>query len=211
LVVDAAYCCINDKYGGLRTQASLMHYLRRLVLFQLLFWPFASVVPAAAVTSGVGVYKEQGHGRAKMSGSIIDSACAIDINSRDQSLSLGVVSASEIEQFGHSADTPFTIKLINCTLVSASKTQRNWNYFSVTFDGNAVDGDLFGLSGDSRGFGISIRDEFGNSALPGQPMPAGVLETGDITLNYRLRLQRDNNSLQAGKYHAVIRYKLDYY
>lgn len=188
-----------------------MHYLRRFVLFQLLCWPFVISVPAVAVTSKLGAYHEQGHGRTRMSGSIIDSACALDINSRDQSLTLGVVSASEIEQFGHSADTPFTIKLINCTLVSASKNHRNWNYFSVTFDGNSVDGDLFGLSGDSRGFGISIRDEFGNSALPGQSMPAGILEAGGIVLNYRLRLQRDNNSLQAGKYHAVIRYKLDYY
>ncbi|MFJ3458582.1 fimbrial protein [Scandinavium goeteborgense] len=188
-----------------------MYYLRHIVLFQLFVWPSAFAYPAMFSGAELGAFTESVHGRAKMSGSITDSACALDIDSRDQSIDLGVISTSEIEQFGHGADTPFTIKLIDCTLVSASKTQPNWNYFSVTFDGNIIDGDLFGLSGSVHGVGISIRDEFGNFALPGQPMPVGIIETGGITLRYRLRLQKDNKSLNSGKYHTVIRYKLDYY
>ncbi|OAT31262.1 MrfB family protein [Buttiauxella brennerae ATCC 51605] len=183
-----------------------MDYVKRLALAQLLFWPLISISTAK---SSVGGYQD--HGRATLSGSITGSACAIDTNSQDQSLNLGVISAAEIQQFGHGSETPFAIKLINCTLVSSSKTQPNWSYFSVTFDGNYIDGDLFGLDGDARGFGLYIKDEYGNSALPGQAMPAGIIDAGSIVLNYRLRLQKDNNSLQAGSYHTVIRYQLEYY
>ncbi|MGK7245814.1 fimbrial protein [Buttiauxella agrestis] len=183
-----------------------MDYVKRIALVQLLLWPLIS---AYAAKSGVSGYND--HGRATMSGSIMGSACTIDTNSQDQSLSLGVVSAAEIAQIGHSSETSFIIKLNNCTFVSVSKTEPNWSYFSVTFDGNYIDGNLFGLDGDARGFGLDIKDEYGNSALPGQAMSAGVIDAESITLNYRLRLQKDNNSLQAGSYHTVIRYQLEYY
>ncbi|MFU2316894.1 fimbrial protein [Rahnella sp. PCH160] len=183
-----------------------MYYSGPLFLF-ILFW---SLFSNASVNSDFNTNQGSMHGRATLQGSIINSACAIDFNSRDQTLSLGVVTAAEIEQFGHGAETIFTINFINCSLTTNS-TQTNWNYLRVTFEGDIFDDDLFGIDGGATGFGVSIRDNYGKSILPGHAITIGATEVDGSGINYHLRLEKDKNPLQAGNYHSVIRYKLDYF
>lgn len=188
-----------------------MFYIRSVCLLYLLTWPLTSSSYVNSSMSQLSAYQVAGHGRAKMNGEIIDSPCAIDAGSRFQTVSLGVISAAEIEQARHGAETKLTIHLINCSLDSGPKGQANKHRFSVTFEGNASSGDLFRLGGESEGIGLSIRDESGNRALPGRAMSIEFIGDNNKDLLYFFRIEKDQGSLQAGGYYSVIRFKLEYY
>ncbi|UJD79462.1 type 1 fimbrial protein [Serratia rubidaea] len=153
----------------------------------------------------------QGAGRVRMQGSIIDTPCAIDVDSRDQSVDMSVLPFGQIMHDGRGPSRPFSIRLVNCVLAHDNPNRPDWSTFRVTFDGPSSDGSLFALSGQGRGIGVLIADDAGNTALPGKQMPPGNLHADNMMLNYTIRLVADRKPLRAGEYRATIRFKLDYY
>jgi type 1 fimbria pilin len=154
---------------------------------------------------------DQGAGRVRMQGSIIETPCAIAVNSRDQSIDMSVLPVEQIMRDGRGPRRPFSIRLVDCSLARESSDQPDWSTFRVTFDGATTNDNLFAVSGQGRGVGLRIADEAGNPALPGRQMPPGNLRPGSITLDYSIRLEADRKILRAGPYRATIRFKLDYY
>ncbi|HEJ0318276.1 TPA: type 1 fimbrial protein [Klebsiella aerogenes] len=157
--------------------------------------------------------KDQGHGVVHMHGEILDTACNVDTASRDQTIDMGTQPVSELISQGVGLARPFSIRLMNCVLTRIghnSKPLDDWSKFQVTFDGTH-DSDAFGVDGDARGVALQILDEAGNTAVPGEPLPACPLVPGRMQLNYTLRLIGNGDTLQAGTYHTTVRYKLDYY
>ncbi len=153
------------------------------------------------------------HGRVHMQGKIVDSACDVATESRDQTIDMLTHPISEILSEGTSLERPFSILLENCSLDRATTDPHaagDWRYFQVTFDG-ARDGKNFAVDGDAEGVALQLRDEEGRVAIPGQAMPAGNVQPGAIRLKYTLRLIGNGHDLQAGAYHTTIRYRLDYY
>lgn len=147
-------------------------------------------------------------GLVSMNGSIVDSACAIDIGSYEQSVDMGILPVSAIRQQGHGPVHPFSIKLIGCQLVPIDGS--NWKTFSVTFDGASL-GEWFTVSGEARGVALLLQDAQGNSIYPGKSMARQNIVQGEAVLNYGLRLVSDNKPLRPGEYQSAIRFKLDYY
>lgn len=177
-------------------------------------WP---LLPLTLLLSGLSTALlakpvDQGHGTVSVNGSIIDTACAIETTDRYQTIHLSTESVGEMIHFGEGKPRPFTIRLINCTLspTDARHHRDPWSTFSTTFDGPAENG-LFKVSGATSGVGLQISDEAGNISIPGEPMPAGNLLTGDMNLNYNIRLVADGHVLRAGDYRSIIRFKIDYY
>ncbi|OKB67959.1 pilin [Serratia marcescens] len=150
----------------------------------------------------------QGWGRVNMQGSIIDTACAIAVESREQTIDMEVVPLAEIIRDGQGHSKPFSIELVNCILERAGK--EDWKQFQVTFDGDA-DGGLFGVRGDASGIALQIVDPYGNIAIPGRPMPLHDIVPGNMQLNYTLKLVANNHALKAGDYFSSVRFKLDYF
>lgn len=147
-------------------------------------------------------------GRVGMSGSIVDSACAIDIGSYEQAVDMGVLPVGTIRQQGQGPIRPFSISLVDCRLLSHDKT--GWQSFSVTFDGPAA-GDWFILSGDASGVALSLLDANGQPIYPGQMTSRQAIVAGDTTLHYGLRLVSDAQPLHPGEYQSSLRFKLDYH
>jgi len=171
-----------------------------------------ALLPIATLTAGFTVSAaQQGHGSVRMQGSIIDTPCAIEAGSRDQSIDLSVIPVSQIVRDGQGPSKPFTIRLINCTLVPSRPYKSDWSSFRVTFDGSVTDQDLFSVTGDASGVGLQITDVSGNVAIPGQAMAIGLIEPGNMSLDYILRLMPDHHTLRPGTYRSVIRFKMDYY
>lgn len=152
----------------------------------------------------------QGQGRVNMQGAIIDTACAIAIDSRDQVIDMGVVPLADIIRDGQGSRRDFSINLINCVLERPHSNKPDWKQFQVTFDGDA-EGDLFGVRGDASGVALRIVDSTGNIATPGSPLPLANIVPGDMQLDYTLRLVTNNHALKSGDYSSAIRFKLDYY
>jgi len=175
------------------------HYLPLCLLTGLL----SACTSSLAATS-------QGWGKVSMTGEIVDTACAIDTESRDQTIDMGVIPTSEIRQLGKAPSKPFSIKLIDCRWERYPSSKGEWQSFTVTFDGPA-DGDFFTVDGDARGVQLAMRDEYGSQIIAGKELPKRDIVPGDMTLNYELQLVTNNQSLRAGTYHTLLRFKVDYY
>lgn len=145
-----------------------------------------------------------------MQGAIIDTACAIATESREQIIDMKNTALADIKRGGGGKSVPFTIELVNCVLERADKKLPDWKQFQITFDGHA-DGEAFGVGGAASGIALKITDAVGNIARPGRPLPPMEIFTGNYRLNFTLTLIENNRPLKAGSYFSSVRFKMDYY
>lgn len=145
----------------------------------------------------------------KVRGSIVETACAIDLGSRDQTIDMGSLSISQLLRDGQGAARPFTIRLVKCSLEKQQDNRPDWQYFRITFDGPHERG-LFNVSGQAKGVGLEIRNQDNELSVPGSAMSPQQLTPGARDLIYQLRLVANQQPLEAGKYNSQLAFKLDY-
>ncbi|WP_206430662.1 fimbrial protein [Pseudomonas chlororaphis] len=168
-----------------------------------------SVFPLVSLLVGAEAFA-QDVGRVDMRGSIIETACAIDMSSRDQAIEMATMPVSQIIRDGYGVDRSFTVRLVNCVLPRLGSGLAAQRQFQTTFDGRA-DGSFFGVDGNARGVALMIADSRGNVAAPGAPLPLEELVSGDKVLNYSMRLMGNKQVLRSGDYYSTIRFKMEYY
>ncbi|WP_440515030.1 fimbrial protein [Serratia sarumanii] len=149
-----------------------------------------------------------GWGRVNMQGAIIDTACAIAVESREQIIDMGIIPVADIARDGQGRSKHFSIQLVDCAIEHPKK--ENWKHFQVTFDGDANEG-LFGVRGNTSGVGLQISDGLGNIAFPGKALPLVDINPGSMRMNYSFKLVANNHALKSGDYFSSIRFKLDYF
>ncbi len=147
-------------------------------------------------------------GRISMNGSIVNSACAIDMGSYEQTVDMGILPVGTIHQEGQGPVRPFSITLIGCTLGPYAGDA--WQTFSVTFDGPA-NGEWFSLSGEARGIALALQDAQGQRIRPGLSTSKQAIIRGSSVLHYGLRLVSDSHPLRPGEYQGTLRFRLEYY
>ncbi|MFG1174697.1 fimbrial protein [Erwiniaceae bacterium CAU 1747] len=174
------------------------------ILFLLLNMSAANPVYSSGTLSA-----DSDHGRVIMTGSIIDTACAISTGSLDQTVDMGAVPVSRIIRDGQGAKKDFSINLVKCILERHEAGLNKWQYFTITFDGFNDDG-LFSVAGEAKGVAIRISDRDGNVASPGVALPPGEIEAGDMSLNFSMQLVSNHQALHAGEYNSIIKFKMDY-
>lgn len=172
-----------------------------------IFIVFSCIFPLA-VLSAQSINSIAGWGRVNMQGAIIDTACAIAVDSREQTVDMDVVPLTDIIRDGQGRSKKFSIVLENCVLERNGK--EDWAQFQVTFDGDA-DGELFGVHGDASGVALQIVDPRGNIALPGKALPLADIIPSKGQLDYTLKVVANNHALKTGDYFSSIRFKLDYF
>lgn len=159
--------------------------------------------------SSESIAHTSGHGRVNVSGSIIDTPCAIATSDLEQTIDLGTVTTGQIIHDGRGGEHRFSLNLINCDLHPYNESKPDWSVFETTFDGPSKNG-FFSVSGAS-GIGLRIIDSTGNFAIPGKAFPGGNLVAGSQRLDYILLLVSDHQSLKSGLYHSTLRFKIDYF
>lgn len=152
----------------------------------------------------------QGWGKVSMYGEIVDTACAIETGSRDQTIDMGIISLATLKQLGKAPPKEFHIQLVDCRLESYLPHKNEWQTFDVTFDGYS-NGDFFTVSGEAKGVQLALRDEYGTTVVAGKPLPRREISPDKMTLNYELQLVTDNHQLKSGSYQTLLRFKIDYY
>lgn len=170
------------------------------VVFSCLLSP---VVTATALTNQPASW-----GRVNMQGAIIDTPCAIAVDSREQVIDMGMLPLADIVRDGQGQLHPFSIELVDCLLLRPGLHE--WKQFQVTFDGDA-EGAFFGVQGEASGVALTIRDGAGRRAMPGKAMLPLDIEPGDMRLDYTLGLVANHRALRPGHYTSAIRFKLDYF
>ncbi|HGM6909406.1 TPA: fimbrial protein [Serratia marcescens] len=168
------------------------------------------LLPLLVFFTGQAISATQGQGRVNMQGAIIDTACAIATESREQIIAMGVTPVADIMRDGKGKEVPFSIELVNCVLERVDNNLPVWRQFQVTFDGRS-EGEMFGVNGDVSGLAIKITDSTGNIARPGMPLPARDILSGNYRLNFSMALVSNKQVLKVGSYFSSVRFKMDYY
>lgn len=147
--------------------------------------------------------QDQGHGKVKFHGSIIDAPCSIDNASQEQTVELGEISNVALGGGGKSQAKNFEILLKDCSL-STAKT------VTTTFTGQAGKDGKLGISGDASGAGIVLTDAAGKKIELAKPTKAQTLQNGDNTLNFAAYVQGDGASVTPGEFTSVADFTLAY-
>ncbi|MBC3378118.1 fimbrial protein [Serratia fonticola] len=151
-----------------------------------------------------------GQGRVNMQGAIVDTACAIKLINREQTVDMAIVTLNDIISNKPASSKPFTIELTSCDMEHSDNASPLWKYFQVTFDGDAQR-EGFGLHGSTAGVSLQINDADGNIAKPGNPLPPRSISSWGMKLNYTVRLVASNPILKSGEFFSTVRFKLDYF
>ncbi|WP_437749979.1 fimbrial protein (plasmid) [Enterobacter mori] len=153
----------------------------------------------------------QGEGVVFIKGEVLYTPCAIDLDSRDQTIDMGDTPVSEIATKGYGPTRKFTIRLINCLMLPPpGQTQYDSEYYQITFD--PISGsERFAIRGDAEGIELAIRDTQGYIAQPGIALPAREVLAGTMDLNYSLQVISNGEPLKSGAYQSLIRFRMDYY
>ncbi len=180
------------------------------LMFQALGMSIGLLTLSASVglLAAVAMAETDLKGQIAMAGSILETPCAIAMESVDQSIDLGIVPLSVLKQTGQGPRHPFTVQVIDCRLQSS--TGETFQTFAMTFDGPA---DQYGFSvyGQASGVSLVLDDNDGERVRPGIPLSAGNLTLGDRTLKYGLRAISNHEAYAPGDFQSTLRFKLDYY
>ena len=144
-----------------------------------------------------------------VTGSVIDTACSVDMDSIDQSVNLGTLPLSTVIDQAHQPDKKFSVRLDNCSL-ARHDGGNDFKGFSINFMGTGDDG-MFLLSGKARGVALEIKDYNGQIIHPGIAVNTHKLENGNITMDYYINIISNGEKLNPGDYSGNIEYRLDYY
>ncbi|TNI56701.1 fimbrial protein [Aeromonas dhakensis] len=128
--------------------------------------------------------KDQGHGVIKFVGSIIDAPCSISQESLDQTIQMGQVANSLLEQQGETPLRPFEIKLESCSLETAKDAR-------ITFKGTPDKNDAkhLAITGTGKGAGIALVNLQDNAEIPLTiPTKVSSLVEGDNLLKFGAKL-----------------------
>ena len=178
-----------------------MHFITTFSTLAALL--LASALPASAAG--------QGHGRVRMNGRIVDTACAIAAGDRNQVISISTVPADQLLLAGHGMAIPFELHLVNCVLTGGDPWHRHrWKDVRITFEGIPDEGGRFAIGGTARGEALVIEDMQGHRAVPGQSMPATPLSAEGMILRYNMRLEADGKPLRPGTVNGAVRFFMDY-
>lgn len=118
---------------------------------------FLAATGSAFAASGSTAQTVQG-GTINFTGSVVDAACAVDVNSESQNISLGQVRLAELDSKGAtSAEVPVKIQLDDCDSSVATTA-------SFGFNGQTDENDPTSLNntssdaGAAKGVGVQMKD-----------------------------------------------------
>lgn len=165
------------------------------------------VLFAAGAANAADAIKDQGHGTISFTGSIIDAPCSITGDTANQTVDLGEVSNTALNNGETSSPKTFHIKLEQC---DASQIKEG---VQVAFTGapDANNADILGISGNASGAGIVITNGSGTPIKMGELSPAQKLGNGQNTLTFAAYLKKDGaSSVVPGDFNSSADFTLTY-
>ncbi|MCC4605477.1 fimbrial protein [Xanthomonas campestris pv. badrii] len=159
-------------------------------------------------------------GTINFTGSIVNTACSIEVGSDDQTVSLGQVRADAFTAKGdRSTPVLFSVKLSDCALAkSATPDIDAYSNVALQFSGvtATTDNTVLGLSnsgdgGNANNIGIQILDGGVPVAVNGSAAtPKHLLGEGENTLSFAAAYVATAPGVTAGSASAMANFKLIY-
>ena len=171
----------------------------------------------AAIVSGSAFADDQGSGKIKFKGVVIDAPCSIAPDSVDKEVDLGEVTTAVINANKKSTPVPVDINLENCQLDAADETATPVTKVDVTFSSTATDATDTSLmsntyAGGAQNVGVRLLDNAES------PITLGTAQTVDLsagsttqTLHFKAQMEVvDGKTATAGQVESTANYVLLY-
>jgi type 1 fimbria pilin len=152
----------------------------------------ASSITAGMAQAASAPTSDQGSGQINFAGKIIDAPCSITTgDDSTQTVDLGEVSKSALENGQTSTPKNFTIKLEQCDVTTAGLSS-----VSAKFTGakDATDPTMLGITGDAKGAGIVLTDGANQPIELNTDSSAQDIQNGSNTLTFSAYLKSDGAS-----------------
>ncbi|QFH71693.1 fimbrial protein [Enterobacter sp. E76] len=180
--------------------------IRRHDYIPLIFFIFIVSGTAQAKTD-FGGFED---GDVRFYGQVVNAACSVAVDSRDQIVDMGQVRSNRFRTLGEWQDPhPFHIRLEDCsTNVSQS--------VGVMFSGEADGKDPLVFqtgygAGAATGVGIGISDATGQLLMPNiAPIRFSPIQEGETVLHYIARYRATSRTVSAGDASAQVWFSLFY-
>lgn len=155
-----------------------------------------AIAMVSGITAGVAQAAtapvSQGSGTINFAGKIIDAPCSITTgDDSTQTVDLGEVSKTALENGQTSTPKTFSIKLEQCDVTTAGLSS-----VSATFTGakDANDASMLGITGDAKGAGIVLTDGASQPIKLGSESSAQTIQNGSNTMTFSAYLKNDGAS-----------------
>lgn len=157
----------------------------------------------------------------QVTGTLLESACYLDLSSAYQNLSIGEVSTAQLSRVGDQGKAvPLHLKLRGCVRTSGARNDERlgslaWSTVeplaSLTFRA-ASDNHTPGLIKviGAEGFGLRLFDVQGHSVRLGHSAPPWFISPGGNQLTYYIRPERTATPLKPGVFRASLNVSLVY-
>lgn len=176
----------------------------KIRIYFLLLWP-GVLWPNLAVSGDLG------RGKLYMRGSIIETACNIDMSSRNQILNFEYLTISDLtKNIRSTISIPFEINFVDCSLEKKYPKKKNWKNFKITFDGGGGD-NLFINYGTAKGISASIYNQNFDEYTPEKSDASYSIKPGKMSVRYYLVIENNNEKLVPGNIFFSVKYKVDYF
>lgn len=161
------------------------------------------------------------NGMLNISGSLHETPCVLEMNSRHQTIDLGVISASQLQRPGDQASpVAFELRFADCQRTAGSiRSDRTgnltWSAFqpvlSVAFiaPADADDPRLVQVQGIT-GMGLRLVDAQGRDVQLGSRGEPLFLPLGSNTQTWKVQPTRTPAALSSGAFRAVVDFRLNY-
>ncbi|MGV2904778.1 fimbrial protein, partial [Achromobacter sp. AGC25] len=148
--------------------------------------------------------------KVSMSGAIVSSPCSLQVESKDQTVSMAPAAISGLINGEATLQQPFKVQLLNCSPPRTQSGDLGSNTFTLIFEGTG-DRQGFLARGSAKGIAIRIKDSRGKQVVPGVPVQQRLPSSGDLALHYALSLTGTGAALHAGDYQITIRLRMNYF
>lgn len=149
-------------------------------------------------------------GQVQLAGSIVDSACSINVGSTSQTISFKPLALSGLLSGDRSSVQPLTIFISDCIKPEHSRSASSSQGFQLIFEGQPH-GKYFGIGGGARGVALQITDSQGKLISPGMVLVPSARANDGLLLNFSLMLVGSGQALEAGDYHATIKLSIQHF
>ncbi|AHY09669.1 type 1 fimbrial protein [Serratia plymuthica] len=196
-------------------------HLRPLLLGVLLLGGSAAAATPFDVIEGTT-------GTVSFFGGLLSAPCSLVLDSRDQAIDLGEVSARDFQNAGdRSTPVRFRLSFRNCLLGAKALAdnpagQRNGDAGRLYLQGeqaatlvflgdsDANNPDLLKLNGGVQGIGLRLTDQQGRALSLNQQSRPYILQPGSNTLWFNAQIESTQKYTQASQFQGVVHVQLVY-
>lgn len=163
------------------------------------------------------------HGELLVQGALTEPTCVLEMESKEQSVSLGTISRVSLNRVGNRTDpVAVHIRLKDCGVVGNSPRDNmhggNITYLPgqlvsyITVNGVESDNNkyLMKVFGSARGVGLRLEDDKHRQLIPGEHSEPMIMSQGNMDLVMHAMLERVPEELIEGDFHTTVNIDISY-